>query len=508
MRILALIATIYFLGTVGLYATRQIRLEMYKKMQSLGMHFFNREKTGTLMSRVINDGEVVGRLLSVQFAEALVDLFYILSHLTFLFWLSWETTIFVFILAPILLVPVNSFARRIQKAATGQQERLADLLGSIQEMISGIRVIRAFGMEKTEYRKFRMVSQRLYRNTFLGHYFHQVGPVLTETIVSVSILAFFSWGAYQISEGGMSQGHFFAFFFVIIFILRPIKKVSISINLASAACSAAARMFVILDEKVEINELKPSKTKSIDEFRQAICYEDVSFCYPNSHHYALKNISFRLNRGESLSVVGPSGAGKSTLIDLLARMYDPSSGCISIDGKPLERLRLHELRSAIGLVSQDVFLFHASVRENIAYGCQEDPIEKVVEAAKNANADEFIKSLPNGYDTLVGERGAILSGGQCQRIAIARTLLRDPPILILDEATSSLDNENEYLIQQALQRLCQGRTVLTIAHRLTTTRNAQNILVLDQGRIVEQGSHQNLLDKKGIYHQLYEKQKA
>ncbi len=508
LRIIALVATIYFLGTVGLFAVRHIRLEMYKNIQALGMHFFNREKTGTLMSRVINDGEVIGRLLSVQFSEVLVDFFYIITHIGFLFWLSWETTLFVFILAPILLVPVNSFARRIQKAAMGQQERLADLIGNIQETISGIRVIRAFGMEKIEYRKFRMITQQLYQNTFLGHYYHQVGPVLTETISSVLILSFFVWGAFQMSQGEMSQGHFFAFFFVIIFILRPIKKISISINLASAARSAAARMFVILDEKIDVKNPKPNQTREIGEFRHAISYENVSFYYPNSQQETLKNISFTVACNESLSIVGPSGAGKSTLIDLLARLYDPSNGRISIDGVCIQQFRLHDLRTLIGLVSQDVFLFHATIAENIAYGCKDTSLEKIIEVAQHANADDFINKLPNGYDTLVGERGVMLSGGQGQRIAIARTLLRNPPILVLDEATSNLDNESEYLIKQALERLSQGRTVITIAHRLSTTRHAKNILVLDQGCIVEQGDHQALLAKKGMYYQLFEKQKA
>ena len=504
LKLLCLSAGIYFLGTIGLASVRDIRMEFYIKLQRLGMQFLNREKTGTIMSRAVNDGELVGRLLSVQFTEVLVDIFYILTHVGFLVWISWKMSLLMLILIPILLIPIDRIAKRVRRVSTGQQKRLADLSAHLQEFIAGIRVIRAFARERTEYRRFSIANQNLYKNTFIGHYYHQLSPVLIEFITTVMILAFFVWGAYEISQGDMSRALFFTFFFVLTFVIRPIKRISITVNTLSTATSAAARIFEVLDKKVKLKEKR--NAKELRKFQDCIEYQDVSFAYPDTDTKVLKNISFQIKQGEDAAFVGSSGAGKSTLVDLLLRLYDVQEGAIRIDKNDIRDLSLRSLRSSIGVVSQDVFLFNASISENIAYGRDNIPLEQIEAAARDAQAHDFIKKLPRGYDALIGERGLMLSGGQRQRIAIARTLLLDPAILILDEATSSLDNESEYQVQQALEKLCLGRTVLKIAHRLSTVYKSQRILVLEQGCIVEEGSHQELLAKKGSYYKLYTSQ--
>ena len=505
LKLLCLTFTVYLLGTIGLAAVRDLRMELYTHMQRINMNFFNREKTGAIMSRVVNDGEIVGRLLSLQFNEVLVDVFYIITHLAFLFWASWQTVVFIFILGPLLLIPTNNIARRIQRVAMKQQEHLGELTARLQEVLAGIRVIRAFAMEKFEYRRFRQTSQRLYKNTFLTHYYHQVGPALVEIMSVLVVLCLFIWGIHEIRQGRMTSGHFFAFFFAISFIMRPIKRVSIAINLISAASAAGTRIFQMLDRKIDVLESKMAQT--FTTLRHKICYENVCFAYYDDKEKdgndVLHDISFCVEQGESVALVGASGAGKSTLLDLLPRLHDVRQGCIRFDGVDIRQLRLADLRATMEVVSQDVFLFHGSINENIAYGRSDIARKEIERAAKDANAHEFIAKLPQAYDTMIGERGVMLSGGQQQRLAIARALLLDPAILILDEATSGLDNESEYLVQQALNRLCKGRTVFTIAHRASSLFHAQRILVLEQGRLVEDGTHTDLMQKQGVYYQLY-----
>ena len=501
LKTLSLSACTYFIGTAGLGSVRDIRMKLYRKLQSLGMEFFNQEKTGAIMSRAINDGELVGRLLSVHFTEILIDIFYIATHLIFLLWISWKMSFFALFLAPILLIPINMIGKRVRRVSTSQQKRFGYLLGHLQEFMSGIRVIRAFAREKTEYQRFSIINQNLCQNTFLKHYYHYLSPTITELIAMSTVLFFFVWGAYEVSRGEISHGLFFIFFLVLTFVLQPIKRISLIIGNLNTATSAAQRIFELIDKKIELQEKE--NPKELESFQEAIQYKNVSFLYPGTSTKALANISFQIKQGEDVALVGSSGSGKSTLIDLLLRLYDIQEGSISIDKINIRDLSLRSLRSSIGVVSQDVFLFNASISENIAYGQTHIPLERIKEAAREAQAHDFIEKIPGTYEALIGERGIMLSGGQRQRIAIARTLLLDPAILILDEATSSLDNESEHYIQQALEKLCVGRTVLKIAHRLSTIYKSQRILVLDKGRIVEEGNHEELLKKRGKYYKLY-----
>ena len=504
LKLLCLSGCTYFLGTVGLGSVRDLRMKFYRKLHSLDMEFFHREKTGAIMSRAVNDGELIGRLLSVQFTEMLIDIFYLTTHLIFLLWISWEMSLMIFLIAPILLIPISRIARRVRRISGGQQRRLGDMVARLQEYIAGIRVIRAFSREKTEYQRFSITNQNLYKNTFLGHYYHRLSPVVTEFIAATLVLLFFVWGAHEVSKGEISHGLFFIFFLVMTFVMRPIKRISLTINTLNIATSAAERIFEVLDKKVELKEKE--NPKELKGFKDSIEYQNVNFSYPGTDTKVLKDISFQIRRGEDVAFVGSSGAGKSTLVDLLLRLYDIQSGKIRIDQRDIRDLSLASLRSSIGLVSQDVFLFNATVSENIAYGRENIPLEQIEQAARDAQAHEFIQKIPSGYDALIGERGVMLSGGQRQRIAIARTLLLDPAILILDEATSSLDNESERYIQETLERLCMGRTVLKIAHRLSTVYKSQRIFVLDKGCIIEEGKHQELLEKRGLYFKLYTSQ--
>ena len=512
IKIICIIGALFFVGTAGLMAVRDLRMELFAKLNEVGMDFFTEQRTGFIMSRVINDVELVGRSISSEFNDALINLFYIVTHVALLAAISWKMLFITVFIVPILMTPVSRFAGRVRRAARGQQDRLADLGSHVQEIISGIRVIRAFSMEAFERRRFGDTNNELYQNTFRGHYYHQVGPAITEFVSTLVVIGFLVWGAHEIvlaqqTPGtGLSRGLFFAFFFTLIFIMRPLKQVSIMYNLLANAAVAAARIFDLIDREPLIREA-PAAVPFSGVGRE-LRYRSVSFGYPGAAKTALEEVDVTVQRGQTVSLVGSSGAGKSTFVDLLMRFYDPVSGSIEVDGIDLRDFRVRDLRTSIGIVTQSIFLFNASVRENIAYGRPDVSQERVEESARMANAHDFIMELPQGYETPLGERGVMLSGGQRQRIAIARALLRDPPILVFDEATSALDNESEKLVQEAMEKLLANRTVFIIAHRLSTVVHSDMILVLDEGRIVERGTHAELLDNGKTYRKLYEMQFA
>jgi len=503
-KLLCFIGTIYLIGTAGYLAVRDIRMDLYDTFNRMGLDYFGQEQTGLIMSRVINDVELVGKSISMEFNESLNNIFYIVTHFILLAYISFKFLIVIFIVVPLMMSPVNKFAIIIRRAAKAQQEKLAKLGGHIQEIISGIRVIRAFSMESFELGRFAKINEGLFKNTFRGHYYHQVGPALTEFVATIVIVGFLSWGAYEISNGALSKGLFFAFFFTLIFIMRPLKQISVGINLFSSSLAAADRIFELIDMPDGVPSAEnPTPFHGLNK---TIHFRELSFQYPGSERFALQNIDLEIPKGTSVSLVGSSGAGKSTLMDMLLRFYDPTSGTIEIDGTDIRDFSLTDLRSTIGVVTQNIFLFNASIRENIAYGRSDIELDRIIEVSKMANAHDFIMQLPHRYDTHVGERGVMLSGGQKQRLAIARALLLDPPVLIFDEATSSLDNESELLVRQAIDRLLAGRTVFIIAHRLSSVYNSDLILVMDQGQIAEKGTHGELLKRGKIYKKLYEMQ--
>ncbi|WP_411821790.1 ABC transporter ATP-binding protein [Leptospira sp. 'Mane'] len=507
LKLICLAGTIYYVNSAGLLAVQDLRLSLYEKLQELPLNDFVKEKTGVLMSRVINDVDTVGKVVSNDLKDAVNDFFYIITHLIILLVLSWKLFFLIFIVIPVVIGPVSAFADRIRRTTKNQQEQLSALNGDLQEVISGIRVIRAFSMEEKESDRFFGVNNDLSEKTFKTHFYHQIGPALIELSGSVVTMIFLGLGAYLLEDPSFSKGMFLAFFLTLIFLMRPLKQMSILINLIQASVSASDRVFEILDRDTAIKE--PIFPKQLGPLEKGIVYQNVSYVYPGTETFALRDLNFIIPKGGTIAIVGSSGAGKSTLVDLLPRLIDPSSGAILWDGVDAKDLSLDNLRKRIGVVSQNIFLFNGSIRENIAYAKPGASEEEIRKAAEDAFASEFIDGFEEGYDTIVGERGVMLSGGQRQRISIARTLLANPEVLILDEATSALDTESERLIQQAFVRLYENKTVVIIAHRLSTVKIADTIYYLESGEIVEKGSHSELIGLEGSkYRRLYEMQFA
>lgn len=506
LKLIFLAAAVYFINSAGYLAIRDLRAELYAKAQTLPLNHFVQEKTGILMSRIINDVEVLGKLISSDLKDAIIDFFYIITHLLLLLYLSWKMFLAVFIIVPLVMGPVSAFADKIRRATRNQQERLSSLNGHLQEVISGIRVIRAFSMEKAEADRFRELNQDLSDKTFQGHFYHQIGPSLTELFSSIVAVIFLSFGAYLMEDGTFSRGMFMAFFLTLIFLMRPFKQMSMLSNSVQSAISAGERVFELLDQETDVKN--PERPKFLKKMVKGIRFNNVTFSYPGSKNPAIQEINLDIPKGETIALVGASGAGKSTLVDLVPRLIDPQEGEIYLDDIDIRELDLSNLRKKIGIVAQQVFLFNGTIRENICYGNQDVSDEQLHAACEQAFAMEFILSFEEGFETIVGERGVMLSGGQRQRIAIARALLLNPEILILDEATSALDTESERLVQQALESLYKNRTVIIIAHRLSTVQIANRIFAMEDGRIVESGTHSELIQLDGKYKKLYDIQFA
>lgn len=381
---------------------------------------------------------------------------------------------------------------------------MADLNGHIQEAISGIRVIRSFVTEKSEEKKFEYINQKVYRRIFKGQFYLQMAPSLVELTSSIVVLGFFALGASFIYSGKFTQGEFMAFLLTLLFLLRPLTQLSQMVGKITQANTAGKRIFEIVD--METGSEEKSGSVVLPELTNSIRFDGIYFTYPGTSLPVLRNINLDFKVGETYAFVGTSGSGKSTLMDLLPRFFDPTQGRILFDGVDTRELDLKSLRSKIGIVTQDIFLFSGTVAENIAYGCDGVGLKDVIRASRLAHAHDFIKKMENGYETKLGVRGLNLSGGQRQRLVIARALLRDPEILILDEATSALDSESEKLVSEALDRLLRNRTTFIIAHRLSTIRKVKNIIVLQDGEIREMGSHEELLSQNGIYKKLNDNQ--
>ncbi|EQA35597.1 ABC transporter, ATP-binding protein [Leptospira inadai serovar Lyme str. 10] len=505
-KLVFLAGAVYCINSAGYLAVRDLREELYSKAQELPLNQFVQEKTGIFMSRIINDVEVLAKLISSDLKDAITDFFYIVTHLAFLLFLSWKMFLAVIVVVPLVMGPVSAFADRIRRATRNQQERLSSLNGHLQEVISGIRVIRAFSMEKTEASRFWDINKDLSEKTFKGHFYHQIGPSLVELSSSIVAVIFLSFGAYLMEEEDFSLGKFMVFFLTLVFLTRPFKQMGMLSNSIQSAVAAGERVFDLLDSETDIQQPKnPIVPKRL---AKELKFENVSYSYPGTKNPAISDLDLVIPRGATVALVGASGAGKSTIVDLIPRLIDPTEGKITWDGIDLRKLDLATLRKKISIVNQQVFLFNGSIRENICYGSSNVTEEKLREAADLAFATEFILSFEDGFETTVGERGVMLSGGQRQRISIARALLNNPEILILDEATSALDTESERVVQQALESLYKNRTVVIIAHRLSTVQIADTIFAMENGCVVESGSHSELMQTDGKYKKLYEMQFA
>jgi len=489
---------------VGQAVIRDLRRQMYDRMTAMPMSFFHRHKAGELISRATNDVFVAQQCVGLSFTKLVKEPIYILLFLAAALIISWQMTLLAFTLLPLSLTVIVRIGQSLRRITRRQQEQLADLTATLQETVYGIRVIKAFAMEAFERRRFTRQTQDLFRQVFRYNYIMKLSSPLTEQI-SFAVGLFLLWfGGSKVFTGGvMAPDLFVVFLFVIFSMVRPLKSLGAVTNEIQAGMAAAQRIFEVMDEVAELDR-RTGRTP-LEQARGAVEFADVHYAYVAGEP-VLQGVSVRVEPGEVVALVGASGAGKSTLIDMIPGFYAPDRGRVLIDGHDIGDLDLASLRRNMGIVTQEVILFHDTVRANIAYGTTDAPLEQVRAAARAANADDFIMRLPDGYDTIIGDRGLKLSGGQRQRISIARAILRNPAILLLDEATSALDTESEKLVQEAIDRLVRDRTTIVIAHRLSTIQNADRIYVMEAGRVTQVGTHDELLAAGGKYKELYEMQ--
>ncbi|MBI1804421.1 MAG: ABC transporter ATP-binding protein [Ignavibacteriae bacterium] len=488
---------------------RDLRNALYRHLHDLPLGYFTNERTGELISRVTNDVTVINGGISALFVTLIREPLLIIVFLGLAISISWKLTLISFLVFPFALFIISLIAIRLHKERGISQERLADITSVLQETISGVKVVKAFGMENFENEKFSKQTNRYFRSLITITRIRDLASPMTE-ILSVIAGAIIIWfgGKQILIEHNLNASEFLSFLFIIFQVMPPIKELTNVNNRIQEASAAGKRIFEILDTKPSITSR--SDATVLQDFRSSIEFRNVNFSYDiktNGQDGVLRNINMNVKKGEVVAIVGPSGSGKTTLVDLVPRFYDPSSGGIFIDGNDLRDVDVQSLREKIGVVTQETILFNDTVRNNIAYGLDDCPLEKIIEAAKAANAHNFIVEMPGSYDNIIGERGVKLSGGERQRLSLARAILKNPPILILDEATSALDTESEILVQEAIDHLMAGRTSIVIAHRLSTVQHADRIVVLNDGQIVEVGKHAELIaNPNGLYRKLYELQ--
>jgi subfamily B ATP-binding cassette protein MsbA len=494
----------YLINYVGCSAVTDLRNTVFAKVLRHGSEFFESHSTGRLMSSIMNDIEKIQVATSHILADLLRQSFVVLALLFVVLHKDWRLAVASLVVMPLILVPTARLGRRIRGTSRRTQDHAAEVNQILQETLSGHQVVKAFSTEVYESRRFRDAARRLLRSNLRYVRQQAISSPLIEMFGALTIVGLLWYARNQIKIGAMTAGQFTSFVIALLMMYEPLKRLTGIHNIFQQAIGASQKVFEYLDHPVEIQD-KPSALK-LDRFEHNVIFDGVVFHYPSSNGFQLDAIGLEVKAGEVVALVGPSGAGKSTLVNLLPRFYDVTSGTVRIDGHDVRDVKLASLREKIGLVAQDTFLFNDTAAANISYGRPEISREAVRRAAQSALADEFIECLPQGYETILGERGVKLSGGQRQRIAIARALLKNAPLLILDEATSHLDAESEMLVQRALANLMAGRTVIVIAHRISTIRRADKIVVMDRGRISEIGTHADLVTGGGIYQRLHQLQ--
>jgi ATP-binding cassette subfamily B protein len=496
-------ALTYFTQLMGQKIIFDLRVKIFSHIQKLSLKYFDKTPIGKIVTRVTNDVEALNELFSSGIVMVFSDIFIILWIFGFMFFMSWKLALITLSVLPVLFYATFLFRKKVRDAYRNERKFLSRLNSYMQEHITGINIVQIFGKEKEEFKKFLGINSD-YRNALIRsvYYYATFYPVV-EILSSISIALIIWYGGGSIIQETMTIGVLFAFIQYTEMFFRPIRDLSEKYNIMQTAMAASERIFDVLDDNTIIEN--KSVVKTIGKLKGEVDFKDVSFAY-NNDEYVLKNVSFSINPGETVAIVGATGAGKTSIISLLTRFYDIQNGEIRVDGINIKDLDKHELRKKISVVLQDVYLFSGDIKSNIGLNSQEISEEKLIEAAKIVGADQFIQKLLQKYNEEVKEKGATLSVGQKQLISFARALAFDPQILILDEATSSVDTETEILIKRAIEKLLVGRTSIVIAHRLSTIQNADKIIVMHKGEIREVGKHQDLLTKRGIYYKLYQLQ--
>jgi subfamily B ATP-binding cassette protein MsbA len=489
------------MAAVGERVVARLRRDLYVHIQSLPLAFFARVHSGELMSRILNDVSRLARLSSTTLVLSVRQVATLAALVTVMFLREWLLTLAALVAFPLVAVLVRRIGQRLYRINRRAQERVAQLAVLLHESFAGTKIVKAFGRERHQQARFDDVNRRLLRLSLKNVRTDELTEPLMEVLGAAGVAATLLYGGWRVVHGDMTPGTFFSFTAAVLMLYGPVRRLARALNTVQQTTASVERVFEILDRQPAVTDRPGALT--LTGFHHQIVFDRVSFRYPDGGEDVLSDVTLTVRKGEMVAFVGLSGAGKSTLMDLLPRFHDPTAGRILIDDHDVRDVTQASLRALIGLVTQDTFLFSDTIYDNIAFGRPEATPEEVRRAARLAHAHEFIMACPQGYETRVGERGVRLSGGQRQRIAIARAFLKDPPILILDEATSDLDAESEFRVQQALAELMRGRTVLVIAHRLATVRRADRIVVIHQGRVAEVGRHEELLARHGLYRRLY-----